>query len=87
MMIILKDKSWDNKTIYVLDQQGRGDYDQYQNVTWQTQTLVEFKNTIPFPLTTTQTIRDHNGQCFRPVYPADLYVVFEKTLFPPLDQI
>ncbi len=47
---------------YLLTQQGRGDFDRYKQVTWEMQTVFQFRNNLPIPLSTTQTIWNDQHQ-------------------------
>ena len=48
--------------IFRLVQKGRGDYDIHQNVTWETESVVELKDNIYRPLRSLRLIRDKDGR-------------------------
>lgn len=48
--------------IFRLSQKGKGDYDTHQNVTWETESIVELKDSIYRPLRSLRTIHNQDGR-------------------------
>ena len=62
LSISLRKISRDDRIIYQISSRGKGDYDKYEDVTWETSSEIEEKQNLLYPLQSTTVIKEKSGQ-------------------------